>query len=197
MTKKAFIALAAIGMLFFLQHPAFAQPSDGFQGIYRFDTTGLALLTDSNCNVSGIVPAALVSGSSNLNGHGQIEGSGSNVGINIGPSSCTSDNYFISGTYTGVKNPNGTIQISGMLTTNFQGRGFGCAGTRLADLPFSMLLTPGIFETALKIVTYGAGDGSSYAQGGAFSICSATVDYFVTSGVGRKHLPAPTRTLQN
>jgi hypothetical protein len=106
-------------MLLLVQHRAFAQPSDGFQGIYRFNTTGLALLTDSNCYRTGDASPRV---NLNLNGHGQIEGSGSNVGINIGPSSCTSDNYFISGTYAGVKNPNGTIQISGMLTTNFQGR---------------------------------------------------------------------------
>lgn len=59
-TKRAFITLAAIVVLLFLQHRVFAQNGDVLGGTYVFQTSGEALLTDaSDCKANGTVPAGL------------------------------------------------------------------------------------------------------------------------------------------
>src|SRR5271166_3909146 len=114
MTKRILLALAAFGMLLIAQPRAFAQFGgfgDGLEGTYSLQTSGQAVLTNAgDCSVSGSVPGQLIDGIINLNGRGGI--SGSNLGISIGATSCTSPNFNISGSYTVQKTGDGTIEAT-------------------------------------------------------------------------------------
>ncbi len=198
MKKQALIGLVASGMVLLAHHGAYAQLrnpfGDGLEGTYSFQTNGTAMITaptEGTCTATnGVgIDAGLTNGEIRLDGHGNIVGS--NVGISIGATSCTSPNYGLSGTYTIQKTGDGTIEATGFLTTKFQGRPAGCAVTTLTSQPFTLIATTSVpMRTSFKIETSGAGDGSTYGEGnsnGSATVCAgATIVNFVTSGTGDK-----------
>jgi hypothetical protein len=185
-TKKAFITLAAIGLLLFSQHCVFAQ--DVLGGAYVFQTTGTALLTDAgDCKATGTVPAGLTNGFMFLDGQGNITGGA--VGITLGVNDCTFSNYSLTGKYVIEKHGNGEIQAGGNLTTTVQGKLPNCTGTMLVNQKFTLIgKSNGKVVEAITIATEGAGAGSTYTESpppGPIS-CTATIANFVTSGVATR-----------
>jgi len=169
---------------------AYAQGADQLKGTYNFSTSGTALLADvggSNCMVAnGSVPAALSGGIIIFDGRGGITGSGTAVGISIGATSCTSSNYYLSGSYTITDVGEKHLEATGTLSTNFQGRSAACNGTTLASVPFTIVAD--LADHSFTISTSGAGSGSTYAEGPAAGpvSCTATIANFVTSGNGSR-----------
>jgi hypothetical protein len=199
MTKWILIVLvAAGGVLLFREHSVCAQATplaqnlDGLQGFYDFSTIGTAELGTANsgeCAVNGMVTAGLTDGAIRLDGHGNL--TGSNLGISIGATDCSSPNFSFAGKYTVQKTDSGdkTIAATGMLTMTFQGRPAACFGTVLVNQPFTLVATiVGEDAKTFTIETSGVGTGSTYAEGpppGPIS-CTAPILNFVTSGTGKR-----------
>jgi len=139
--------------------------------------------------VNGMVTAALTDGAIRLDGHGNL--SGSNLGISIGATDCSSPNFSFAGQYTVQKTDSGvkTIEATGMLTMTFQGRPAACYGTALINQPFTLVAT--LVEgkaSNFTIETSGIGSGSIYTEApppGPAS-CTAPILNFVTSGTGKR-----------
>jgi len=185
-TKKVFIAVAAIGLLLSSLNRVFAQ--DVLQGTYVFQTSGEALLTDaSDCKANGTVPAGLTDGFMFLDGQGNITGGA--VGIALGVNNCTFSNYSLTGKYVIEKLGDGIVQAGGNLTTTVQGKLPNCTGTALVNQKFTLIgKSNGKVVEAMTIATEGGGAGSTYTESpppGPIS-CTATVANFVTSGAANR-----------
>jgi hypothetical protein len=199
MAKWILVVLMAVGGVLLLreysvqaQATPLAQNLDGLEGFYDFSTIGTAELgtADSGeCEVNGMVSAGLTDGAIRLDGHGNL--SGSNLGISIGATDCSSPNFSFAGKYTVQKTDSGnrTIEATGTLTMTFQGRPAACFGTVLVNQPFTLVATTAEGKTTnFTIQTSGIGSGSTYSEApppGPIS-CTAPILNFVTSGTGKR-----------
>jgi hypothetical protein len=168
--------------------PPFAPPDNDelLSGIYTFSTTGQGQLTEpiGPCDATGLVAAGLSAGLFIFDGNGRI--TGNSVGISIGTTSCTSPNYNVSGTYEVTDSDFDSFTATGKFTMTFVGRPAACAGTLLVEQPFTII--GNIPEETIEISTFGAGEGSSYAEAPppGPTTCTATISNFITSGTGAK-----------
>ena len=199
MAKWMLVVLMAVGGVLLLreysvqaQATPLAQNQDGLEGFYDFSTIGTAELGTANsgdCEANGMVSAGLTDGAIRLDGHGNL--SGSNLGISIGATDCSSPNFSFAGKYTVQKTDSGnkTIEATGTLTMTFQGRPAACFGTVLVNQPFTLVATTAEGKTTnFTIETSGVGSGSPYSEApppGPIS-CTAPILNFVTSGTGKR-----------
>lgn len=183
--KRALVITAMlIESLFLVQNRAYAQASNNalLSGFYSFHTAGQAQLstpTSGSCAATGLVVAGL-DGSIFFDGHGNFQQG--NTAISIGATSCSSPNYSIFGTYNVTGRDGNSFAATGTLSTRFQGRPAACLGTGLANVSFSLIGT--IEGRSITMMTFGADEGSTYAEGpppGPLT-CTATILNFVTSG---------------